>query len=97
MILHWGGKSEREHLPADVWDKKFRAELIFYRIHYSVWAVFGICLENLIQAIWRIISLNLTIPFSAHKNLLQHKLVKYRIAFRVFWGALRALKSGKTI
>ena len=60
-------------------------------------AVFGICLENLIQAIWRIISLSLTIPFSAHKTLLQHKLVKYRVAFRVFWGALQALKSGKII
>ncbi len=87
-VLHWGGKSERDHLPADVWEKKFRAELIFYRSHYSKKAVRGICMENLIQAMWRIVSLNVTLPFYADKTPLLHKLDKYRVAFRVFGGAL---------
>ncbi len=88
VVLHWGGKSEREHLPAAVWEKKFRAELIFYRSHYSAGAVRGICTENLIQAVWRIVSLKLTLMFYADKALLHHKLDKYRVAFRVFGRAL---------
>jgi len=86
VVLHWGGKSERDHLPADVWEKKFRAELTFYCSHYSGRAVRRICMENLIQAVWRMVSLNLTLPFYADKTLLHHKLDKYRVAFRVFWG-----------
>jgi N-acetylglucosaminyl-diphospho-decaprenol L-rhamnosyltransferase len=88
VVLHWGGKSERDHLPADVWEKKFRAELIFYRSHYSGRAVRRICLENLIQAVWRMGSLKLTLPFYKNKALLYHKLDKYQVAFRVFGGAL---------
>jgi hypothetical protein len=88
VVLHWGGKSEREHLPAAVWEKKFRAELIFYRSHYSARAVRGICMENLIQAVWRIGSLKLALLFYADKDFLHHKLDKYRVAFRVFGRAL---------
>ena len=84
VVLHWGGKSERDHLPANVWEKKFRAELIFYRSHYSEKAVQRICVENLIQAVWRIVSLKLTLLFCADKTLLQHKLDKYRVALKVF-------------
>jgi len=84
VALHWGGKSERDHLPADVWEKKFRAELTFYRSHYSGRAVRGICLENLIQAVWRVFSIRLTLPFYADQTLLHHKLDKYRVALKVF-------------
>jgi N-acetylglucosaminyl-diphospho-decaprenol L-rhamnosyltransferase len=84
VVLHWGGKSERDHLPADVWEKKFRAELTFYRGHYSGRAVRRICVENLIQAVWRIVSLNLALPFYADKTIVHHKLVKYRVALKVF-------------
>jgi N-acetylglucosaminyl-diphospho-decaprenol L-rhamnosyltransferase len=83
VVMHWGGKSERDHLPADVWEKKFRAEQTFYRSHYSSSAVRRICMENLIQAMWRIVSLRLTLPFYTDKTLLHHKLDKYRVAFRV--------------
>jgi N-acetylglucosaminyl-diphospho-decaprenol L-rhamnosyltransferase len=88
VVLHWGGKSERDHLPADVWEEKFRAELTFYCSHYSGRAVRRICMENLIQAVWRMVSLNLTLLFYADKTLLHHKLDKYRVTFRVFAGAL---------
>ena len=88
VALHWGGKSERDHLPADVWEKKFRAELIFYRRHYSGMAVRKICMENLIQAMWRMVSLKLTLPFYADKTRLIHKMEKYRVAFKVFGRAL---------
>ncbi len=83
VVLHWGGKSERDYLPVDVWEKKFQAELTFYRSHYSIRAVRRICLENLIQSVWRIVSLNLTLPFYAEKTLLNHKLDKYQVALRV--------------
>lgn len=88
VVLHWGGKSERDHLPAHVWEKKFRAELIFYRSHYAEKAVHRICLENLIQAVWRIVSLKLALLFYTDKTLLHHKLDKYRVALKVFGEAL---------
>lgn len=84
VVLHWGGKSERDHLPAQVWEKKFRAELIFYRSHYAEKAVQRICLENLLQAVWRILSLKVTLLFYADKPVLLHKLDKYRVAFKIF-------------
>ncbi len=88
VVLHWGGKSERDNLPADVWEKKFRAELIFYRSHYSGRAVRRICMENLSQAMWRMVSLKLTLPFYTDKTHLINKMDKYRVAFKVFGGAL---------
>ena len=84
VVLHWGGKSERAHLPAAVWEKKFRAELVFYRRHYSRRAVRAICVENLIQAVWRIVSLNLAMPFYSDKTIPRLKLEKYRVALKVF-------------
>ncbi|MBI5594015.1 MAG: glycosyltransferase family 2 protein [Deltaproteobacteria bacterium] len=89
VVLHWGGKSERDHLPENVWEKKFRAELTFYHSHYSSNAIKRICMENLIQAMWRIILLKLTLPFYADKTRLHHKLDKYRVAFRVFLRTLQ--------
>lgn len=87
-VLHWGGMSERNHPPADVWEKKFRAELIFYRKHYSRRALRYICLENLMQSVWRMVSIRFTLPFCADPGPLRRKLDKYRVAFRVFGSAL---------
>lgn len=84
VVLHWGGKSERDHLPAAVWEKKFRAERVFYRRHYSRRAVRAICQENLVQALWRIVSLKLMMPFYSDKTVPRHKLEKYRVALKVF-------------
>ena len=83
-VVHWGGQSERDTLPVEVWKKKFEAELIFYRKHYSVKAIRAIKRANLIQAVWRIFTLKLIIPFCFDKQKALGKLEKYRVALTVF-------------
>ncbi len=84
VVMHWGGKSERHHTPAHVWEKKFRAELKFYRTHYPACATRRICMENVAQAIWRIATIHLTLPFCHETSLLENKLEKYRTALKIF-------------
>ncbi|MBW2338970.1 MAG: glycosyltransferase family 2 protein [Deltaproteobacteria bacterium] len=83
-VVHWGGQSERKNLPAEVWKKKFQAELVFYRKHYSERAIRGIKRANLIKAFWRILILKLTIPFCSDKNASLKKLEKYRLVLKAF-------------
>lgn len=84
--MHWGGKSERHHTPAHVWEKKFRAELKFYHTHYPARAIGRIRLENVAQALWRIVTIRLTLPFCRDTSLLESKLEKYRTALKIFGG-----------
>lgn len=84
VVVHWGGQSERNALPVEVWKKKFDAELVFYRKHYSKRAIRAIRRANLIQALWRIFTLKLTIPFSSDKESSLKKLDKYKLVLRTF-------------
>lgn len=83
-VVHWGGQSERENLPAEVWKKKFEAELVFYRKHYSKRAIRGIKRANLIKAFWRILTLKLTLPFCSDKDASLKKLEKYGLILKAF-------------
>lgn len=83
-VVHWGGQSERENLPAVVWKKKFEAELLFYRKHYSKRAIRGIRRANLLKALWRILTLKLTLPFCSDKDASLKKLEKYRLLLKIF-------------
>ncbi len=82
VVLHWGGQSERNTLPVEVWKKKFEAELVFYRKHYSTRAIRAIRRENLIQALWRIFTLRLTLPFCSDKKTALKKLDKYNLVLK---------------
>jgi N-acetylglucosaminyl-diphospho-decaprenol L-rhamnosyltransferase len=84
MVVHWGGMSERNTLPIDVWKKKFNAEILFYQKHYSDKTIRAIKRANIIQALWRIFSLNLTRSLSKNKEIPLKKLDKYRLMFTVF-------------
>lgn len=83
IMTHWGGESERESLPVAVWQKKFFAEVVFYRKHYSEKALRAICRANIRQAYWRILTLSIT-PWSLRKQTNQAKLEKYRLASTFF-------------
>lgn len=85
VIVHWGGKSERNNLPIEVWKKKFEAELLFYKKHYSKRAVRAIKRANIIQAFWRIFTLKLIIPFCIDKEISLNKLDKYKLALEIFY------------
>lgn len=84
VVVHWGGQSERNSLPVEVWEKKFEAEFIFYKKHYTKRAIQAIKRANLIQAYWRIITLSITIPFSGNKKNSINKLEKYKLSLNRF-------------
>lgn len=84
LVVHWGGVSERDTLPIEVWKKKFNAEFLFYQKHYSEKTIKAIRRANIIQALWRIFTLKLTLPFCNTKEVSQEKLDKYRLMFATF-------------
>jgi len=84
LVIHWGGASERDSLPLAVWKKKFDAELLFYEKHYSERTIKAIRRANILQAIWRIATLNLVLPFCGDKEVPLKKLGKYRLALTTF-------------
>jgi GT2 family glycosyltransferase len=83
-IVHWEGQSERKSLPLDVWKKKFAAEMHFYQKHYSPATIRAIRRANILQALWRIATLTLTLPLHQNKQQSREKLAKYRLALEVY-------------
>ncbi len=86
VVVHWGGASEQDTLPVEVWKKKLDAEFLFYEKHYSKKAIKAIRQANIIHALWRIITLNLTLPFYIKKETSLKKLDRYRLILTTFRG-----------
>ncbi|HIJ79552.1 MAG: glycosyltransferase family 2 protein [Desulfobulbaceae bacterium] len=87
-IVHWEGQSERNSLPIQVWEKKFRAELLFYRKHYSARTIAKIRRANILQALWRILTIRTMLPFQKDTTRAKEKLAKYHLALKFFSGPL---------
>jgi N-acetylglucosaminyl-diphospho-decaprenol L-rhamnosyltransferase len=81
-VVHLGGRSERKTPLTDLWRKKTRAEMLFYRKHYPAGSVVRIRMANLFKAYWRIATLNLMMPFLKDRAGAEAKLIKYRVACR---------------
>ena len=84
VVVHWGGQSERNNIPVRVWEKKTRAEITFFKKHYSQQTFRTIRRHNLLQAFWRIVSLQLTFPFTKDKESVTYKLEKYGVIARAY-------------
>ena len=83
-IIHWEGQSERQSKQIEVLRKKFAAEMIFYRRHYSPPTIRAIKRANRLQAIWRIATLTPLLAFSRNKPKTQAKLARYKLALQFF-------------
>lgn len=79
VIMHHGGQSEMETLPAEVVRKKFRAELLFYRKHYRPETILKICQMQRRRALWRIFFIRLQMPMMSDKTDALRKLAKYQV------------------
>ena len=78
VVLHYGGRSERQSLPAEVWKKKTRAEYLFYRKHYLPETIARIRRADLCKARFRLLTLKLTMPFIRDRVQAEGKRIKYR-------------------
>ena len=81
VVVHLGGRSERNFASSDTWRKKILAEYVFYKKHYLPETIEKISREHLVKACWRIATLNLTIPFMKNKAKAEDKLTKYRVIY----------------
>lgn len=79
VVMHHGGQSERNSLPAEVVRKKIWAEYLFYRKHYRTETIDRIRWRQHLQARWRIFSLRLLLTVTANKTAAQGKLARYMV------------------
>lgn len=79
VIMHHGGQSERNTLPAEVVRKKVRAEYVFYRKHYKAGTIERIQAVQNRRALWRIFTIRLLFPFTGDKKSARLKLAKYKV------------------
>lgn len=79
VIMHHGGQSERDTLPAEVVRKKFRAELLFYRKHYRLETVRRLCQRQRHRAFWRSFFIRLQMSMMSDKTDALKKLPKYQV------------------
>ncbi|MEI7637962.1 MAG: glycosyltransferase family 2 protein [Syntrophus sp. (in: bacteria)] len=78
-VVHYHGQSERKSTSAEVWRKKIRAEYLFYRKHYRPETIARITRAELLKAHWRIMTLQLILPFMKNKENILDKLNKYKV------------------
>lgn len=94
VIMHHGGQSERETLPAEVVRKKFRAELLFYRKHYRPETVRKLCRKQRRRAFWRSFLIRLQILMTPGKTDAPGKLANYQVIHEEAGGALDSVIAG---
>ncbi|WKZ32544.1 MAG: glycosyltransferase family 2 protein [Thermodesulfobacteriota bacterium] len=79
VIMHHGGQSEIDTLPAELVRKKMRAEYLFYRKHYRAESIRRIRNAQRLHALWRILSIRMLLPVAADKTAALRKLERYRV------------------
>ncbi len=78
-VLHWGGQSEARTPPPELFEKKLRAEYLFYAKHYQPQTIARIKRSQRRKAIYRLITLWLTTPFSRDRQAHENKTRCYRL------------------
>lgn len=80
-VIHLRGQSERNATRLEIWDKKIRAEHIFFKKHYHPDTVRRISRKRIVQACWRIVGLILLLPFVRNKPKTKYKLKKNLLVY----------------
>lgn len=81
-ITHLGGFSEKGSDPPAVWEKKIKAEYIFYNKHYLPHTIKRINRAYLIKCLWRMATLKILYPFTRDKTTSMGKISKYQVILR---------------
>jgi N-acetylglucosaminyl-diphospho-decaprenol L-rhamnosyltransferase len=81
VVFHYGGQSERQSVPAEVWKKKSTAEYLFYRKHYLPGTIVRIRRADLCKARFRLLTLKFTLPFTRDRARAEGKRNKYRAIY----------------
>ncbi|HNY51745.1 MAG TPA: glycosyltransferase family 2 protein [Smithella sp.] len=81
-VLHWGGQSEVQTPPAEIFEKKLHAEYLFYTKHYTKNTIERIKRAQRLKAIFRLFTLHLSLRFSANKSKVQNKIDCYQLIYK---------------
>ncbi len=82
-IFHWGGQSEAQTPPAALYAKKLKAEYLFYKKHYSPATINRIKKAERLKAVFRLIPLKISLPFSRKKLIVQNKIDRYQLIYKM--------------
>jgi N-acetylglucosaminyl-diphospho-decaprenol L-rhamnosyltransferase len=82
-ILHWGGQSEIKTKPVALFEKKLKAEYLFYEKHYSLKTIVRIKKSQRRKSIFRLLTLKWSALFTRNKAKLQNKIECYKIALKM--------------
>ena len=88
-IVHKGGGSSSGLSTKDVWRMKLSSERIFYQKHYSEIAQRRIRRANILQALWRLLSLAPVVPFVSNNAPARKKWAKYRSTLEIYGPAVK--------
>ncbi|ESP62802.1 Glycosyl transferase, family 2 [Smithella sp. ME-1] len=80
-VFHWGGQSETGTPSAALFEKKIKAEYLFYSKHYKSDTIARIKRSEKAKAFYRLITLRVTMPFVRDKIKLQNKIDRYRLIY----------------
>jgi GT2 family glycosyltransferase len=81
-VLHWGGQSEIGTPPAALFEKKIKAEYLFYSKHYKPQTIKRIKKAQRIKAYYRLFTLNILLPFVRNKAAYHDKIACYELVLK---------------
>jgi GT2 family glycosyltransferase len=82
-VFHWGGQSETGTPPAALFEKKLKAEYLFYAKHYKPKTITRIKKAEKLKAIFRLATLRTSLPFSPNKKKVQNKIDRYKLIYKM--------------
>lgn len=82
-VLHWGGQSEIETTPPALFEKKLKAEYLFYKKHYFPETIHRIKKAQRLKAKYRLITLKLSLLFAGNQIAHSNKIACYRTALKL--------------
>ncbi len=82
-VFHWGGQSETGTPLAFLFEKKIKAEYLFYSKHYKPETIARIKKAERLKAVFRLITLKISLPFSQKKTIVQNKIDRYQLIYNM--------------
>jgi GT2 family glycosyltransferase len=82
-VFHWSGQSEINTPETSVFEKKLKAEYLFYRKHYQPRTIARIRRAQRIKALYRLLTLALSYPFARNRKAHAYKAHCYRFVLEM--------------
>jgi len=82
-VVHLGGQSEIKTTPVALFEKKLKAEYLFYKKHYTANTINRIKKAQRLKAKYRLITLKLSLLFAGNQIVHSNKIACYKIALQL--------------